>query len=145
MLGPKKLFRISCMFRHWSVPYWRFYCNCFHHEVSSSSVVQNRCAVRGASGCASVQDVLGRNAVGCYGGGGSIITTTNVCVQHYKVYPPCVTARPARRRSALVCARAATRAGTVSTGTTAERQRHCKPTSSTTANCGVHAPHLHVC
>ena len=26
MLGPGKLFRISCMFRHWSVPHWRFYC-----------------------------------------------------------------------------------------------------------------------
>ena len=26
MLGPRKLFRIRCMFRHWRVPYWRFYC-----------------------------------------------------------------------------------------------------------------------
>ena len=27
MLGPRKLFRIRCMFRHWRVPYWRFYCS----------------------------------------------------------------------------------------------------------------------
>ena len=26
MLRPRKLFRISRMFRHWRVPYWRFYC-----------------------------------------------------------------------------------------------------------------------
>ena len=26
ILGPRKLFRISCMFRYWRVPHWSFYC-----------------------------------------------------------------------------------------------------------------------
>ena len=117
----------------------RHHYNCFNHEVSISSVVQSPCAVRVAR--VGVCECARRPGKKCRGllwrwwvnnnNNQCVCTCMCTCVQHYNVYPPCVRARPARRRSALVCARAATRAGTVSTGTTAERQRHCKPSSTT--------------
>ena len=65
---------------------YHYTCNCFNHEVSISSVLQNRCAVRGAGWvCASVQDVLGRNAVGCYGGGRWVNNNNNQWMCVYNV------------------------------------------------------------